>query len=68
LFEEHAGACLNMECLAMLGMMLAVWLKNGPVLTVTGKVRCRGIAPSFRETALPMTWAGISTWSSIDGR
>ena len=30
LFEKHAGAYLDMECLAMLGMMLAVWLKNGP--------------------------------------
>jgi hypothetical protein len=30
LFEEHADAYLDMECLAMLGMVLAVWLKNGP--------------------------------------
>jgi len=30
LFEKHADAYLDMECLAMLGMMLAVWLKNGP--------------------------------------
>ncbi|WP_319405153.1 DUF3786 domain-containing protein [uncultured Desulfosarcina sp.] len=30
LFENHSDAYLDMECLAMLGMMLAVWLKNGP--------------------------------------
>ena len=30
LFEKHADAYLDMECLAMLGMVLAVWLKNGP--------------------------------------
>lgn len=30
LFEEHADAYLDMECLAMLGMVLATWLKNGP--------------------------------------
>jgi len=30
LFENHADAYLDMECLAMLGMVLAVWLKNGP--------------------------------------
>jgi len=29
LFEKHADAYLDMECLAMLGMVLAVWLKNG---------------------------------------
>jgi hypothetical protein len=31
LFEKHADAYLDMECLAMLGMVLAVWLKNGAV-------------------------------------
>jgi hypothetical protein len=30
LFEEHAAAYLDTECLAMLGMILATWLKNGP--------------------------------------
>ena len=30
LFENHADAYLDMECLAMLGMILATWLKNGP--------------------------------------
>ena len=30
LFEKHAEAYLDMECLAMLGMVLAVWLVNGP--------------------------------------
>ncbi|GAB6144822.1 hypothetical protein JCM12294_22600 [Desulfocicer niacini] len=30
LFETHADAYLDMECLAMLGMVLATWLKNGP--------------------------------------
>jgi len=30
LFENHSDAYLDMECLAMLGMVLAVWLKNGP--------------------------------------
>jgi hypothetical protein len=30
LFEKHADAYLDMECLAMLGMVLATWLKNGP--------------------------------------
>ncbi|BBO74581.1 hypothetical protein DSCW_19980 [Desulfosarcina widdelii] len=30
LFENHADAYLDMECLAMLGMVLAVWLKSGP--------------------------------------
>ena len=30
LFEKHADAYLDMECLAMLGTMLAVWLKNRP--------------------------------------
>ena len=30
LFEKHADAYLDMECLAMSGMVLAVWLKNGP--------------------------------------
>jgi hypothetical protein len=30
LFEKHSDAYLDMECLAMLGMVLAVWLKNGP--------------------------------------
>ncbi len=29
-FEKHADAYLDMECLAMLGMILATWLKNGP--------------------------------------
>ncbi len=29
LFEKHADAYLDMECLAMLGMILATWLKNG---------------------------------------
>ena len=30
LFEKYADAYLDMECLAMLGMVLATWLKNGP--------------------------------------
>ena len=30
LFEKHADAYLDMECLAMLGMILATWLKYGP--------------------------------------
>lgn len=30
LFEKHADSYLDMECLAMLGMVLATWLKNGP--------------------------------------
>ena len=30
LFETHADAYLDMECLAMLGVVLAVWLRNGP--------------------------------------
>lgn len=30
LFEQHASAYLDMECLAMLGMVLATWLKHGP--------------------------------------
>ena len=30
LFERHADAYLDMECLAMLGMILAVWLRRGP--------------------------------------
>jgi hypothetical protein len=30
LFEKRASAYLDMECLAMLGMVLAVWLKEGP--------------------------------------
>jgi len=30
LFEKHAYAYLDMECLAMLGMVLATWLKHGP--------------------------------------
>jgi hypothetical protein len=30
LFEKHADAYLDMECLAMLGMVLAAWLKKGP--------------------------------------
>ena len=30
LFEKYADSYLDMECLAMLGMVLAVWLKNGP--------------------------------------
>jgi len=30
LFEKHADAYLDMECLAMLGMVLVGWLKNGP--------------------------------------
>lgn len=30
LFEKHAALYLDMECLAMLGMVLATWLKNGP--------------------------------------
>ena len=30
LFERQAEAYLDMECLAMLGMVLAVWLKDGP--------------------------------------
>jgi len=29
LFEKHAAAYLDMECLAMLGMLLAAWLRNG---------------------------------------
>lgn len=29
LFEKHADSYLDMECLAMLGMVLAVWLRNG---------------------------------------
>ena len=29
LYENNADAYLDMECLAMLGMVLAVWLKNG---------------------------------------
>ena len=29
LFEKHADAYLDMECLAMLAMVLATWLKNG---------------------------------------
>jgi len=30
LFENRASAYLDMECLAMLGMVLASWLKGGP--------------------------------------
>lgn len=30
LFEKYSDAYLDMECLAMLGMVLAVWLKHGP--------------------------------------
>lgn len=30
LFEKHADNYLDMECLAMLGMVLATWLKHGP--------------------------------------
>jgi len=30
LFEKHADAYLDMECLAMLGMVLVGWLKNEP--------------------------------------
>lgn len=30
LFERQADAYLDMECLAMLGMVLATWLRNGP--------------------------------------
>lgn len=30
LFEKQADAYLDMECLAMLGMVMAVWLKKGP--------------------------------------
>lgn len=30
LFEKQSDAYLDMECLAMLGMVLAVWLKFGP--------------------------------------
>jgi hypothetical protein len=30
LFEKNADAYLDMECLAILGMVLAAWLKNGP--------------------------------------
>ena len=30
LFQRRAAAYLDMECLAMLGMVLAVWLKDGP--------------------------------------
>lgn len=30
LFEKQSDTYLDMECLAMLGMVLAVWLKNGP--------------------------------------
>lgn len=29
LYEKHADAYLDMECLAMLGMVLAAWLQNG---------------------------------------